>query len=183
MQARPLLLSAIMTFALFSTASRAARAEDRHLAKERESFIDERRALMIGLSAWSAVNIIGGAVLIATDPLSRSRSPSRRDFRRSFGAMALAYGVINGALALGTLLTIPRQRDSLGSVELVDFQRKQSSTVFAANVGLDVLYVTVGASLWAWGPTSTARGTGAGFVAQGSFLVGFDAAGALLYRY
>jgi hypothetical protein len=55
--------------------------------------------------------------------------------------------------------------------------------VFAANAGLDVLAVADGAALWAWGPTVTARGTGAGFVMQGGFLVGFDLLGSIVDKY
>jgi hypothetical protein len=167
-----------------STASAAtARADEPSIEAKREAFLDERRGIMIGVGAWSAASLAGGAILLATDPLSPSKDPKRRAFRQSFAAMALTYGLINGALAIGTLAAIPHERETLTSASMIDFRRRQSAYVFAINVGLDMIYTAVGAWLWKTGPTATARGTGAGFVVQGGFLVVYDTVGSMIYQY
>jgi hypothetical protein len=180
---RSTLLPSLLTFAFLSAATPAALAEDPSLVAEREAFLRDRRGLMLALGVWGLLNAAGGTVLIAIDPLSNSPDPSRRAFRKSFGAMAATYGVINTALAVAALAGTPSLRRGLNTPELVQEHRHRSFTVFAANAGLDVLYITVGASLWTWGHSATARGTGAGFLSQGAFLVGFDTLGALVYRY
>jgi hypothetical protein len=138
---------------------------------------------MIGLTTWAAINIAGGGVLLATDPWSGPPDPARRSFQRAFGAMAIAAGLFNGALAVGTLAGIPSTRSSLSTLPMVEAQRRRSADVFVANVGVDIVSTVVGASLWALGPTATARGTGAGFAIQSGFLVGFDTLGSVVYRY
>lgn len=154
------------------------------LTRERDDFLGTRRDLMLGLGAWSLLSIAAGTLLVATDPFSRSPDPDprRRAFRQSFGAMTLTFGVINGALAAGTLAGLSSQRRTLDTLELVRHQRRQSGDVFTANVGLDMIYITVGAALWSWGPSATARGTGAGFATQGGFVLGFDTLASVVHR-
>lgn len=54
--------------------------------------------------------------------------------------------------------------------------------IFAINVVLDVLYVAAGTSLVLFGKSDELRGAGAGVLAQGTFLLGFDAAGTFVMR-
>jgi len=150
--------------------------------EEREEFLGERRALMVGLAGWAAVNIGLGAALLWVDPPGAPRDETSRTERRGFAAMALAYGVINGVLAASTLATLPAFRRSLQSPEDVALQRHRSADVFVANVGLDMTYVLVGAGLATRGPTPLARGVGVGFVVQGAPLIAFDWLGSELYR-
>jgi len=177
---RLLLAAVVLVVSLCATGT--ARAQARSWQDEREEFIDRRRALMIGLTAWAAANVVGGTALLVTDPPGAAHDPASRSFRRGFGAMALLYGVLNAALAVGTLATLPAFRDSLDGPEELHRQKRASADVFVANVGLDMLYITVGSGLWTRGPSALARGVGAGIVVQSAPLFAFDLAGSELYR-
>lgn len=137
---------------------------------------------MVGLSAWSALNLGAAGYFLLADPGGRSRKPADRAFHQGFWSIAAAYAIVNGAVAAGTLATLPRERDRLTSLDIIDFQRRQSAAVFTANVGLEMITFSVGAALWAEGPSGLARGTGAGFMAQNGFLLMFDGTAAAIHR-
>jgi hypothetical protein len=177
---RPLLVLAVL--ALSICAAGAARADDTSWQSEREEFIDRRRALMIGLTGWAVVSVVGGTALLVADPPGAPRDPASRSFRRGFGAMALLYGALNGALAAGTLATIPSFRRSLDGPTELYRQKRASADVFVANFGLDMFYLLVGSGLWTRGPSPLSRGVGAGIVTQSAPLFAFDLAGSELYR-
>jgi hypothetical protein len=160
---------------------RLAQAEEAWL-EERESFLERRKLLMIGLAGWAAASIGAGTALMFVDPPGAARDPASRAERRGFAAISLVYGVINAALAASTLATIPSLRSSLDSAEDVHAQRRRSADTFTANVGLDMIYVLVGAGLATRAPSPVARGVGVGFVVQGAPLVAFDILGSELYR-
>ena len=161
----------------------SASAADLRLAPAGDRYVRKQVGLMVALSAWSALNIAGGTALLVTDPLSRSADPGRARFRRSFGAMALGYGVVNAVLAALTFANLPRKRGSLTTASGVETQRRESTEVFAINAGLDMLSIGIGATVWATSRSPTARGTTAGVVSQGVFLLGFDTTAAMVYRY
>jgi hypothetical protein len=156
---------------------------ERRLLVEQDRVIARRTALMSVLTGWAGLNILGGGLLVAFDPLSRSTDPSRRSFRRAFGVMALTYGAVNLALGAGALASNRHHRETLASFPKLSAARERTATIFSANVGLDMVYVTTGSALWALGREGTARGVGAGFVTQGGFLLGLDVVGASLSRY
>lgn len=173
----------LLILALVGGTSSRAWADDGGLTRARDAYRRDQVGLMAGLTAWAALNVLGGAVLLATDPLSRASDPTHPQARRAFGAMALAYGLVNGALAIAALARLPKDTARLVSVADVAEERRQLSNVFAINVGLDMLSVGVGAAVWAGTTSPTARGSGASVVAQGLFLVGFDALGTVVYHY
>jgi hypothetical protein len=182
-RARSTLLSVVLIFALLGTPSASAWAQERGLTDARDAYLFDRIGLMTALTAWAAINVVGGAVIFAAAQRNVSSDPARREFQRAFGAMALAYGLVNGALAIATLATLSKTKQELSSVANVMEQRRQSGNVFAVNVGLDMLSVGVGAVIRAASTSPTAQGSGASVVAQGIFLVGFDALGTVVYRY
>ena len=87
-----------------------ARAQVSSLDTERDSYMRDRAGLMVGLSVWSALNIGAGTYFLLTEPRGKLGDPRDRSFRRGFWSMALVYGLINGALAAGTLATLSRER-------------------------------------------------------------------------
>jgi len=156
-----------------------ASAEDAKLASDRDEFLAERRGLMIGLGSWAVASATAGAILLATSPRGPDRD--RRVFRQSMGSIFLAYALINGALAVGTLAGIEHQRESLRTPTAFAGTRRFATETFAANALLDVVYVATGGMLWQNAHGALARGAGAGIVVQGGFLVAFDSLGASLY--
>jgi len=149
---------------------------------DREDFLERRKVLMIGLAGWAALSIGAGTALMIADPPGAPRTAAKRAERRGFAGIALAYGVINAALAASTLATLPSFRRSIDSPQELQAQRRRSADTFVANVGLDMIYVLVGAGLATRGPSPVARGVGVGFVVQGAPLVAFDILGSELYR-
>lgn len=134
---------------------------------------------MTTLGVWSALNVGLGATLVLRPG---GADPATRSARRSFGALGLAYGLINGVLAVASLAATPALRRDLAASGDVAGQRRRSAGVFTANAGLDMFYVSVGAALATQGTGPVARGAGAGFLVQGTFLLGFDAMGAATYK-
>jgi hypothetical protein len=160
----------------------AADARAQEAVAEHDELVRERRTLMIALAAWGGASVATGALLLATDPVPGATTPERRSFQRGLGAMSLLYGAINLGLAAGTLVSLS-QSERPPTREAIFGGRRASADVFAANAALDVLYVGVGGALWQHGEAPAARGTGAGMVVQGSFLVLFDTVGAAILRH
>jgi hypothetical protein len=137
----------------------------------RASFVRDQRNLMLGLGAWSAASLVAGAVLLAA---------SDRDVPRYFGIQSLAWGAVDGAIAAIALAKLAGDDGAAHPASYWEGERRSLRTVFWVNAALDVAYVAVGALLWALGKTDALRGTGAGVVAQGAFLLAFDTTGALV---
>ena len=135
------------------------------------SFVRDQRNLMLGLAAWSAASLVTGAVLLAA---------SDHDLPRYFGIQSLAWGAVDGAIAAFALAKIAGDDGAAHPAPYWEGERRSLRTVFWVNAALDVAYVTVGALLWGLGKTDAVRGTGAGVVAQGGFLLVFDTTGALV---
>jgi hypothetical protein len=177
-------LSPLLALALLCTAA-TARAQARSEA-DRDELLRERAVAVAALGAWALANVAAGSYLLLADPAAakgHTPDPEARAFRRSFGALGLAYGIVNGAIAAGALASLLRERETLTAPGLVQFRRRQSADIVALNVGLEMLNVGVGAALWVHGPSGLARGAGAAFVVQNSFLVGYDGLCAIVYRH
>ncbi len=157
--------------ALLALRPAAAHADDDDRA--RAAFVRDQRDLMLTLAAWSAASVASGAILV---------SASDRDFPRYFGVQNLAWGAIDGAIATVALVQLARSGDGdrARPASYWEDARRTTRTVFWVNAALDVAYVTAGAILWGAGKTDALRGTGAGIVMQGGFLLGFDTTGALV---
>jgi hypothetical protein len=114
------------------------------------------------LLLWSAASMASGLPMVASD----------KPLLRGLGQQFLAWGAIDGAIALGGRWSTRRKAGhSADQGEVVKLQR-----LLLINAGLDVLYITGGVALamrrgredpyW--------LGHGLGILAQGGFLLAFD---------
>jgi hypothetical protein len=120
------------------------------------------------LAWWSMISFAAGVTLFQMEPALRG-----------FGIQALAWGLVNAAIAvIGSRLTIKR-RSKLAdpaAQEAVKQESQKLRKLLWWMIPLDMLYVTVGLILaFTWGrKDSWWLGTGWGVVVQGLFLLGFD---------
>lgn len=114
------------------------------------------------LLRWSVVSVASGL------PLAASREP----LLRGVGEQFIAWGAIDGAIALAGRWSQRRKAEQGASSGEIDTLRR----LLLVNAGLDVFYVAGGLTLAVrrgqddlyW------RGVGLGIVAQGGFLLAFD---------
>jgi hypothetical protein len=124
------------------------------------------------LLAWGIASVAGGAALAVVGGARGDR------FLRAFGSQTIGWGAIDTALALGGRR---RARRLLGDppADPAAMEREASRIrqILAVNAGLDVLYIAGGLAVAAGrGRTDrAARGHGLAAVAQGAFLLVFDA--------
>jgi hypothetical protein len=144
-----------------------ARAEDAPANDARDAFVRDQRNQMTVLGAFALGSIAAGV------PMITSSQPEIR----AAGVQNLAWGAIDGAIALVALSATNNLATEQGSAAHWADERATSRRIFAINAGLDVLYVATGALLLALGKTDVLRGTGGAVLAQGGFLLAFDTAG------
>jgi hypothetical protein len=146
--------------------SRSARAAD----DEKERFLADEQGLMTVLAGWSAASIGAGIPLwTSNDTLVRYT-----------GIQYVAWGAVDGALATFGLVSAHRARAEVHPDEHWRDARATLRRIFLVNVALDVVYVAAGASLLHYGKSDSLRGSGAGILSQGGFLLTFDSAGTLV---
>lgn len=117
------------------------------------------------LLAWAGLSIGAGL------PLSRRDDP----LWRAIGVQAVAWGAIDGAIALAGLRGSRRRRAALPDPDAPAVLARETRTLrrlLWLNAGLDVLYVLGGLRLAQ--RDETWRGHGWGIVIQGAFLLLFD---------
>ncbi len=134
---------------------------------------DERARAWTLLTAGALSTAAGVPMILATD-----------DPRlRWAGVMTAGFGAVNLGLAIPWALRLGNEdRPVAGETELMTRLRRsraahRTATVFAVNVGLDVLYVVAGTVAWILGAHEGAdglRGGGIATLAQGTFLLAFD---------
>lgn len=114
------------------------------------------------LMGWSALSITTGAPLAA----------SQRPVLRGLGQQFIAWGAVDGAIALAGRWSQRRKAEPGAGNENIATLRR----LLLVNAGLDVLYITGGAALAVRrGKTDPYwLGAGLGIVVQGGFLLGFD---------
>lgn len=134
---------------------------------------DERARAWTLLTEGALSTAAGVPMILATD------DPGAR----WAGVMTAGFGAVNLGLAIPWLLRLPRDdRPVAGETELEARLRRsraahRTATVFAVNVGLDVLYVAAGTVAWVLGARDHddgLRGGGVATLAQGTFLLAFD---------
>lgn len=146
----------------------AARAdEDLAGNAARDTYLRDQRNHMTVLGAFALGSVAAGIPMLT----------SNRAEIRAAGVQNLAWGAIDGVIALVATIGTNNLRGEQGSAAHWADERDTSRRIFAVNAGLDVLYVATGALLLALGKTETLRGTGAGILVQGGFLLAFDTAG------
>jgi hypothetical protein len=134
----------------------------------RERLLDHQQRMMLVLGSWA-----GGSVAIGGYQALRGNR-----FVRFVGYQNLAWGVIDGAIALYGAWDLARKRSDPErdwGAEVRAFRR-----LLLINAGLDVLYITAGAFLLRQGKDARWRGTGLGIVIQGTFLLLLDGIGYVL---
>jgi hypothetical protein len=141
------------------------------LSPEAEAYLTGKQRFLGVLAGWAAVNVGSGAALW----LQGDR------FGRYTGIQFVAWGAANGILAGVGLSQLPDERASLrGGASLAE-KKSKFRRALLVNALADAAYIGAGALLFGLGKNDAVRGTGAGFVAQGTFLLAFDNAGVLSF--
>jgi hypothetical protein len=136
----------------------------------RDAYLADQRGLMTVLAGWSAGSIATGAVM-----WSRGGA-----LVRYAGIQNVAWGAIDGGLAAFSLLSSRGDSRSEAPAGHWLEERQKLRRIFWINAALDVLYIGAGAALVGLGKRDSLRGSGAGVLAQGGFLLVFDISGALV---
>jgi hypothetical protein len=166
-------VTAILLVACAAASPRAASAQSREESRareERDSFVGQRTALMWTLAGWALTSVAVGAAMTTSDD---------RGVRHA-GVQNVAWGGIDGAIAGYALFAGRHDRDREETEATWRAERAGLQRVFVINAALDVVYVAVGAALVLFAKDEGLRGTGAGVLTQGGFLLAFDSAGALV---
>ena len=142
---------------------------DDHL---RERTASDEQGLMTVLAGWSLGSVAAGI------PMAASSS----DRVRYAGIQAIGWGAVDGTLAIIGLFGAARARTREQTDAAWWKERAALRRLFWINAALDVAYVVTGASLLAFGRTDAVRGTGAGVLVEGGFLLGFDSGGVVVMR-
>lgn len=114
------------------------------------------------LGAWAAASTVGGAALLAA---------GRRDHdagRRAAGRQHLAWGLVDGALAVAAARGLAQPPTRTPEVDGARLRR-----LLLLNAAADVGYVAAGAA-WARRVGPQARGAGRAVVLQGAALLALD---------
>lgn len=176
-------LTLALPLALLCTTA-AAQADDAPPAsfvEQRDRFMAQRNGVVGVLGAWSAVSVLGGA-LLTLDPPWMPQVAATRVERRAFGIATLSFALVNSVFAIVGASQTSSLRSSLTDIPSLVHERHVGGSFFAVNAGLDMLYISAGALLFQ-SATPMLRGFGAGVLSQGGFLIGFDTSSALIYRH
>ena len=162
----------VLVAALLALAAHPARAQDGAEVRVLSADLsDAQRAHLWRVGAWGLANAVGGAALwLASDA---EGSPGRR----AFGLQSTAWGAVNTGIAVvglagGAGEPTAGLADALGA-------ENGYADVLLVNLGLNVGYAAVGATLWAVsgrGVSNPAawRGHGIALVVQGAGLFVLD---------
>lgn len=126
--------------------------------------LGRRLLLWAGLSVGFGLVWLGGAA----------------EWWKGFGFQALAWGVVDGVIALFGLRGLAEKIARPVELALAERDARRLRLILWANAGLDVLYIG-GGLVWAlvWAQDDFAAGNGWGVVVQGAFLLLFDVLHAL----
>jgi hypothetical protein len=123
------------------------------------------------LLGWGTASVAGGAALALVGQATGSR------FLRAFGSQSIGWGAIDAGLALGGRARARRLLAGPVDPAAAAAEAARIRRILAINAGLDVLYVAGGLAVAVGRGRSdpAARGHGLAAVAQGAFLLAFDA--------
>lgn len=155
-----------------------AHAQTPGLVAQRDDHIRRQHAILGYLAGSAGLSLAGGTALLLTEPSLFAGEP--KEIRTSFAMLNLIYGAVNTAFVAASFAGIEKQRETITSPWLLAEDRRRQARALAMNGGLDMIYITLGLTLWATHPKPLARGMGLGIALQGALLLGFDGAGALL---
>ena len=134
-------------------------------SREYDVLRHQKRAMNV-LLGWSGASAIAGSAML----FHESRTI------RDFGIQNVAWGVIDGGIALYARRSITRRR---GSGISVQEEKSNFRKLLLINSLLDVAYLGVGTALAASGRDNL-KGHGYGIIVQGAFLLLFDGINLLL---
>jgi hypothetical protein len=117
------------------------------------------------LLLWSALSIIGGALLLFAVP-----------FWRGVGLQALVWGAVDAVIAFFGLLSLRRKkrRPDANEPETLEREARDLRRLLLINAGLDGFYIVGGIAVLNSFTRDFARGNGVGITLQGAFLLLFD---------
>lgn len=144
----------------------------------RDDHIHRQEALFGYLTGAAALSLAGGAALWIWDPPGFAGKP--REYRTSFATLALVYGALNAAFVAASFAGLGPQRERLTNDAALDWDRRHQARIYAANAGLDMIYITLGFTLWATDKRPIVQGMGASLAVQGGLLFGLDGGGAAI---
>lgn len=166
--------TSVLSFLIFSF-SLQANAQDMEIFHQYDRELNTHsRNGMIALGSWATGNLIAGtAGALTTKPGS---------MMFSFHLMNASWNVVNLGIALpayfGARKRLNKQYDIPGTFKL----QRQQETLYAINMGADVLYVGSGIFLQEFGNRysndnvrNSFKGMGYSLILQGGFLLIFDA--------
>jgi len=173
-RAGPLALALIGSIGALAAPARAlAQTRDEELARtDRDAFIAEQRVLMWTLMGWAGASIGGGSAMWA--------GASGDEALRWAGIQSVAWGTVNATIASIALVNLRADARQEKTAMQWRQDRADARRTFTWNAGLDVLYVGVGAALLLFAKDDALRGSGAGILAQGGFLLAFDTTAAFV---
>jgi hypothetical protein len=145
----------------------AVKSPDRLRIEARDAHLAYETRAMSTLTSWAVASIATGTMLWAT---------GGDDYTRAVGIQNVTWGAIDGIIAGFGYRGIRKQAYLDKPVFYWQEQDRKLRKVFLINAGLDVLYLAAGAALVGLGKNDFARGSGAGVLLQGSFLLLFDGA-------
>ena len=130
-----------------------------------DTLLAAERAHVLRLLAWSAASLLAGTSILAWQRVGGRRSP----LLQHFGIQAMSWGALSSAIGL-VLSAGLTTRDLAGATRL--------DRLLWLNIGLDVGYTLVGATLitlgWTLGRRLGLVGAGIGVVVQGCALALLD---------
>ena len=134
-------------------------------SKEYNVLRHQERAMNV-LLGWSGASVIAGSAMLLHESSNIS----------DMGIQNVAWGVIDGGIALYARRSILRKRSSIISVQE---EKRSFRKLLLINSLLDAAYVGVGTALAASGRDNL-KGHGYGIIIQGAFLLLFDGINLLL---
>ncbi len=133
----------------------------------RTTIWDFQNKIIYRLLIWSAISVTSGVLLIFSDGI----------FWRDFGIQAVAWGLVDAAIAIFGYWTTRRKPPETRQARQVKIdEARKISRILWINSVLDLLYIAVGVTLVVFPGASNPswRGHGWGIILQGGFLLLFD---------
>ena len=156
----------VLCIVLFSFHNTYVNAQLDEFNKER---LATDKKLMLGLGAWSSMNLLGSGVGWAV---------SSDESTKYFHQMNVMWNAVNIGLAIPGYIKAKKGKTKLSLFETLNHQRK-TETIFLVNAGIDLAYISSGLMLKNRASTDPSKesqfiGYGNSMILQGGFLLLFD---------
>lgn len=131
---------------------------------EMRSVWDLQISISRRLLFWSGSSVITGIILVLPG----------NSFWRGFGIQAIAWGVIDAAIAMVGSRRAYQRRSIQNTPDQVTHEVRKLKRILWVNFGLDVIYIIGGFTLISFHSSVFWQGHGWGIILQGAFLFFFD---------